>query len=85
MYLVAWYQRAKQRTLHIQPSGFVVYRPDVFRETGTAKSEPRLEIRGRDVQLRVLAEEVHHHMTVDAELLAYGANLIAKHHFHRME
>ena len=50
----------------------------VLRQARAAEGEARLQVVGREVELRVLAEDVHHLVAVDAERLADVADLVGE-------
>ena len=54
----------------------------IFWQTGAAESKSWLEIIGRDVQLGVFAEDLHHLVAIDTHALTQIANLIRKTYFH---
>src|SRR6266850_5035204 len=75
----------KDRDVHVAPSSGVQQGPQVLRQAGPAEREPRPEIRGGDVELRIRAYEVHHGVDIDFQRLADAADLVGKGYLQRME
>jgi len=78
---VAYQNRTEQRSLDIKFLRFVVDRPKVLRKTRASESETWLQIIRRQVELGVLAEDVHYLMAVDSKSLAHIADLIGERDF----
>ena len=82
--LVARQDLRDERQLDVHFLGAVLQRAHVLGQARAAEGEPRLEVVGRKVQLLVAAEDVHHLVAVDVELLAQVADLVREHHLERM-
>src|SRR5262245_62102240 len=64
---------------------FIGQGTQVFGKAGSPERVSRLQVVGREVELRILAEDLHHPMTVDTKRLAERSYLIGKRHFESME
>src|SRR5262245_58408493 len=57
---IAWQHGFEQRQFEVQPGCPKSQRPQIFWKTGAAEGETWIQIRSRDVQLRVLTQRIHH-------------------------
>ena len=64
--------------------GAVLQRADVLRQARAAERETGLQVVRRQVQLVVLAEDVHHLVAVHVEALAQVADLVGEAHLQRV-
>ena len=71
-------------SVQIERLRLVQQRAHVLRQAGAAEGEARLQVVRREVELRVLAEDVHHLVAVDAERLAEVADLVGEGHLQRV-
>src|SRR3954470_7163620 len=78
--LVAVQHRVDHRHLEIDFLGAVLQRAHVLGQARSAEREARLEVIGRQIQLVVLAEDVHHLVAIHANPLAQIADLVGEHH-----
>jgi len=73
-----WNDRGQDRQVEIEPARPVGERAKILGQAGAAEGEARLQIFGRDIELRVAAEDVHDLMAINAERLGDGADLVAE-------
>src|ERR1700722_15734768 len=74
--LIAGEDCIHDREVQIVHFGFVGQGSKVFGQAGTAERETRHQVSGGDVQLFILAENLHDLMRIDSERLAKIANFI---------
>ncbi len=85
MPLVARQQILQQRDAQTLRAGVAGQRPYVLGQTRPPEWIPRFEIIGRQIQLGILAEQVHHRAGVQAHLLPHAANLVGKNNLRGVE
>src|SRR5204862_5960485 len=73
---VARQDRVEDGKVQVEQLRLVRERPDILRQAGSAESESRLEIVRRQVELRVLAEDLHELVAVEAQALADVADFV---------
>ena len=76
---------AEHRQLHVSRPGEMQRRAQILRQAGAAERKAGLEVRPGNVELRVLADEVHHLEGVDAERLAEAGRLVRERDLERVE
>ena len=76
---------AEHRQLDVAHLGEVSRRAQVLGQARAAEREAGLQVGRRDVELRVLADEVHHLERVDAERLAQPRRLVGERDLQRVE
>ena len=81
---VAVQHRVDHRHVEVDFLRPVLQRAHVLRQARAAEREARLQVIRREVQLVVLAEDVHHLVAVDADALAQVADLVGEDHLHRV-
>ena len=75
----------EHRQLDVVRLGQVHGRAQVLGQARAAEREARLQVGRRDVELRVLADQVHHLEGVDAERLAQPRRLVGERDLQRVE
>ena len=85
MRLVASLDGGQRGSFHVPLPADVKHRSEVLRQAGSAVSVAGLEVTVRNIELAILAEDLHHLVRIDAHRLAERADLIAEDNFQRME
>ena len=82
--VVAVLDRTEDRHFHLVRFGKEVESAQILRKARAAIGETWLEVVRRNIELRILAEQVHHLVAVDIELLADGTDLVTEGNLQRM-
>src|SRR3989441_1479490 len=82
--LVARQNLRDDRQLDVHFLRAVLQRADILWEARAAECEARLQVVGREVQLLVATEDVHHFVAVDTDALAQVADLVREADFQRV-
>ena len=83
--LVAGQQAVDQRQLHAAAPAFVRQCADVLGQARAAERVAGPQVVRRQVEARVLAEQPHHRLRIDAHAFADAADLVGKRHLRRVE